>query len=450
MGEPGGCAGTIAWMPPGDEDDDRPDRGRPRPPGGTRGEGGRARSDRARKADEQRRGRPEAPRGQGGRDRTSDDRRPARGRADGPRPAGGGRGDRPPAARGGPRREGDRPRRDDDRRGRPPTGRSDPRGDRRPRRDDDRPARRDQGDRPERGPRPPIKGKRRTFDVDSAPNERERRRLEGGGETAPEEQWIDEGPVRRAADDAVRRSTRSRPPARRTPPERAPEKTSGGRSSQRRAQRAAKRAEGALEIDRERLKRRLGAARAERTIARIGEATAAYSEDRFEDARKALKPIAELIPEEPAVRELHGLSLYRLGRWRKAADELEEFARLSGSTEQHPVLADCYRALGQHARVEELWEEIAEASLAAPLVAEGRIVYAGSLADQGRVVDAIALLEAGSLGTKDLKDHHLRMRYVLGDLNDRAGEHQSARRWFESVARADPGFFDVRDRLRQL
>lgn len=243
----------------------------------------------------------------------------------------------------------------------------------------------------------------------------------------------------------MQRGGRARPPARSSEAS-----STGGRSTQRRAQRAAKRAEGALEIDKERMRRRLGAARAERTIARIGEAAAAYAEDRFEDARRTLKPIGELIPEEPAVRELHGLSLYRLGRWRKAADELEEFHRLTGSTEQHPVLADCYRALGQHERVEELWEEIGEASLAAPLVAEGRIVYAGSLADQGRLVDAIAVLEAGALGDKALKDHHLRLRYVLGDLNDRAGEHQAARRWFESVANADPGFFDVRDRLRQL
>jgi Flp pilus assembly protein TadD len=395
-------AGTIAWVPPGPDDDERPDRGRSaagRPGGPRRSGAGRPRSDRARQA------------------------------GDGPRRAGGPRG-----AKDGERRG----RGQDDR----PVG---GRGGRR----DERP-RRDQGERPERGPRPPIKGKRRTFDADSAPNERERRRLEGGPETAPEDRWVDEGPVRRAAGDAVRRGSRSKASSQRTPPAAEPEKRTGGRSSQRRAQRATKRVEGALEIDRERLKRRLGAARAERTLARVGEATAAYAEERYDDARKGLTPIVALIPEEPAVRELLGLSLYRLGRWRKAAEELEEFVRLSGSTEQHPVLADCYRALGQHARVQELWDEIGEESLAAPLVAEGRIVYAGSLADQGRLVDAIAVLEAGSLGTKDLKDHHLRMRYVLGDLNDRVGEHQAARRWFESVARTDPGFFDVQDRLRQL
>jgi tetratricopeptide (TPR) repeat protein len=311
-----------------------------------------------------------------------------------------------------------------------------------------------EGDRPERGPRPPIKGKRRTFDVDSAPNARERSRPEGG-EQPSGERWVDEGPVRRAAGDAVERGSRPPRPAKRAAGSSGRGRDSGtkkpsGRSSQRRAERATKRVEGALEIDRDRLRRRLGQARGDRTLARIGEATAAYAEDRFEDARKVLKPIAELIPEEPAVRELYGLSLYRLGKWRQAADELEEFARRSGSTEQHPVLADCYRALGQHDRVQELWDEIGEASLAAALVAEGRIVYAGSLADRGLLVEAIAVLEAGALGDKSLKDHHLRMRYVLGDLYDRAGDQQGARRWFESVASASPAFFDVQDRLRQL
>ena len=60
-------------------------------------------------------------------------------------------------------------------------------------------------------------------------------------------------------------------------------------------------------------------------------------------------------------------------------------ATLTGSTEQHPVLADCYRALKRWARVDELWEELRAASPSADLVAEGRIVVAGGLADRGRI-----------------------------------------------------------------
>ncbi len=329
-------------------------------------------------------------------------------------------GDRP---RRGPRERSGRARRDD-----------------RPRRDD-----------APRGPRRPIKGKRRTFDVDSAPNERERARRDAGpgGTVDPAvgpEEWVDEGPVRRAAGDAVRRGStpaggRGRGNGR---------KTSSSTNDHRRRQRAAKRAEEALEIDPARLVRLLGATKANRSIARLGEAADAFTEERFEDARRLLKPLVETIPDEPAIRELYGLCLYRLGRWRLAATELEAFATRTRSVEQHPVLADCHRALGHHRRVEELWAELGETSPEASVVAEGRIVLAGSQADQGRLAEAIATLEAGALGSKKLKYHHLRMRYALADLYDRAGEHQAARRQFEAVANADPDFFDVRDRLRQL
>ena len=258
--------------------------------------------------------------------------------------------------------------------------------------------------------------------------------------------------MRRAAGDAVRRGGAApKPGARRPDRQRSGAAPTGpSRNDKRRKERVTKRAESALELDRDRLTRQFGAARADRTIRRLGEAADAFSEERYEEARKLLKPLAESVPGEPAIRELYGLTLYRLGRWRLAIAELEEFARRTVSTEQHPVLADCHRALRQHKRVAELWEELGAASPDAATIAEGRIVYAGSLADQGDLPGAIAVLEAGSLGTKKLKPHHLRMRYALGDLYDRAGEHQAARRHFEAVAAADPTFFDVAERLRQL
>ena len=58
--------------------------------------------------------------------------------------------------------------------------------------------------------------------------------------------------------------------------------------------------------------------------------------------------------------ELFGLTLYRLGQWKDAADHLEAFRELSGSTEQHPVLADCYRALGRWNDVDAMWTSSAK------------------------------------------------------------------------------------------
>jgi tetratricopeptide (TPR) repeat protein len=149
------------------------------------------------------------------------------------------------------------------------------------------------------------------------------------------------------------------------------------------------------------------------------------------------------------VRELYGLTLYRLGHWKLAAVELEAFRTLTGSTEQHPVLADCYRALKRYREVDELWDELRAASPSAELVAEGRIVAAGALADRGDFAGAARLLEAG-LKAKRLKPHHVRVLYVLADVVERAGDVPRARQLFRRVATADPEFADVQSRVRAL
>ena len=84
----------------------------------------------------------------------------------------------------------------------------------------------------------------------------------------------------------------------------------------------------------------------EKAEQRLRDASRAFKRERFEEARKILRPLADAAPTAESVRELLGLTYYRLGRWKAAAAELEAFRDLSGSTEQHPVLADCYRALG--------------------------------------------------------------------------------------------------------
>jgi tetratricopeptide (TPR) repeat protein len=198
------------------------------------------------------------------------------------------------------------------------------------------------------------------------------------------------------------------------------------------------------------LERSVGSTQAPKLGQRLAEATKAFERERFVEARKLLKPLAERAPGTAAVRELHGLTLYRLGHWKLAVKELEAFRTLTGSTEQHPVLADCYRALHQYGHVEELWAELRAASPGADLVAEGRIVAAGALADQGRTRDAIALLEAAARWPKRLQDHHLRLMYALADLYERAGDVPKARQLFRHLADAAPGFADVDHRLRAL
>jgi tetratricopeptide (TPR) repeat protein len=244
-----------------------------------------------------------------------------------------------------------------------------------------------------------------------------------GRETWEPEVWIDEGAVRTEADRAVGRGrSPSRPPS--------PD-------------------DDELATDPS-LRRAVAAKAADRLEAKVKEAGKAFRRDRFEEARAILRPLAEQAPTAESVRELLGLTYYRLGRWKLAVTELEALRTLNSTTEQHPVLADCYRALGRHKKVAELWDELRAVSPSAALVAEGRIVYAGSLADQGKLTEAIKVLEASKPPAKKPQEHHLRVTYALADLYERAGDVPKARQLFRIVASADPELGDVEGRLRAL
>ncbi|MBI2169507.1 MAG: tetratricopeptide repeat protein [Actinobacteria bacterium] len=182
----------------------------------------------------------------------------------------------------------------------------------------------------------------------------------------------------------------------------------------------------------------------------LKEAATAFNAERFRDARRVLRPLAERNQRQAEVRELYGLTLYRMGEWRPATVELEAFATLAGSTEQHPVLMDCHRAQRHFDDVEKLWDELRAASPSGELVTEGRIVMAGALADQGRLSDALRLLQRGPVEPKRPKDHHLRLWYALADLEERAGNLPRARTLFEQVRRRDATFADIAQRLAAL
>ena len=195
----------------------------------------------------------------------------------------------------------------------------------------------------------------------------------------------------------------------------------------------------------------MGPAAAGRAEQRLIDATQAFDEERPADALRLLRPLAPRAAEVAAVRELAGLAFYRLGRWKEAAGHLEAFVRLTGSVERHPVLADCYRALGRYRRCAELWEELGRASPSAAVVTEGRIVAAGALADQGELRRAIALLERGPIRPRRAPaEHHLRLWYALADLYERVGDTPAARELFGRIAAVDPGMVDVAERLAAL
>ncbi|MCB1015092.1 MAG: tetratricopeptide repeat protein [Acidimicrobiales bacterium] len=246
------------------------------------------------------------------------------------------------------------------------------------------------------------------------------------------EVWVRVDDVRDEADAAVRRGRSAEPAKRRARPPRSAGKGPAGDDARRELQAA------------------LGSARGDRANERLRDAAHAFERERYEEARKALKPLAEQAPGAVSVRELLGLTYYRLGRWKDAIRELEAFRELTGSPEQHPVLADSYRALGRHREVEALWDELREASPAADLVTEGRIVMAGSLGDRGDLAGAIALLERSQRSVRQPQVHHLRQAYALADLYERAGDVARARELFRWIAGHERDFADAAERAASL
>lgn len=243
------------------------------------------------------------------------------------------------------------------------------------------------------------------------------------------EKWVDEGPLRAAAVEATERASTPMPamPTRQRKPGRLDPDVSAT------------------------VQREAGAQRSARYEERLTSAAEALARNRFDDARRMVAPVLRDLPGIALAHEIAGQAFYAMGQWRKAISELELARQLDGSLVHHPVLADCYRALKRYDKVDHLWQELKEASPEPALMAEGRIIAAGALADQGDLRGALALMQkAADPPRGKVREHHLRQWYVLGDLHDRAGDVIDARRFFARVADVDRDFADVRQRLANL
>ncbi len=182
----------------------------------------------------------------------------------------------------------------------------------------------------------------------------------------------------------------------------------------------------------------------------FAEAVAAFAAEDFDEAIRLGDQAKHIALRSIAAREFLGLAYYRAGKWNDAARELSAFRRLSGSTEQNPVLADCYRAMGKPDRAVALCDEIERSRVDEAVFYEGAIVAAGALSDLGRIDEAIERLEHLELRPEVAESHHLRAWYMLADLLARRGRFTQAREWFDAVAAADPEATDAPERSARL
>jgi tetratricopeptide (TPR) repeat protein len=192
--------------------------------------------------------------------------------------------------------------------------------------------------------------------------------------------------------------------------------------------------------------------RASRLEELLARAAAAYAADRYEEALRFGRAVLHDAPSSTAAQELVGLAHYRLGHWRAALRILKQLGEWTGSAAQLPVVMDCERALGRHAEVARLFEQLRRSSPDADVLVEGRLVLAASLAEEGRVEEAVALLVAAGAGRslRHPKPRHLRQWYVLAHLYERAGDLPRARALFARVASFDPDLGDAAKRAGRL
>ena len=317
------------------------------------------------------------------------------------------------------------PRRRDDRDDRPSRGR------------DERPARgRDDRGRDDRSRRPAPRQTDAQRRADEVKRRTGGRKYEAGAMPPIDrhvERWVDEGSTR------PRRST-----ARSEAPARGMDVGDDRKASASAQSTVDSRALGALVAS-------LGEREGRKAATKMALALDSFERERWADVKKLLMPLSRQVTSIEFLHELLGLAMYRLGQWLDAADHLEQARRLQPANAiNHPVLADCYRALKRYEKVDELWRELREASPDAAVVAEGRIVAASSQADRGDLAGAVRTMEQARKDPAVPREHHLREWYVLGDLYDRSGDVTKARAMFKKIERVDATFADVVQRLEEI
>lgn len=182
----------------------------------------------------------------------------------------------------------------------------------------------------------------------------------------------------------------------------------------------------------------------------FADAVAAFTAGDIEEAIRLGEQSKHIALRSVPAREFLGLAYYQAGKWQEAARELAAFRRMSGSNEQNPVIADCYRAMGKPEKAIEICDEMDARKVEPAAFYEGAIVAAGALADTGRVVEGIERLRELDLEPSEAEAHHVRVWYVLGDLLERQGRFTQAREWFEAVEAADPDATDASERAARL
>ncbi len=168
-------------------------------------------------------------------------------------------------------------------------------------------------------------------------------------------------------------------------------------------------------------------------------AAAAVSKGNHGKALQHAQRAKELSPRDATIREIIGLSAYRLGRWEQALRELRTFRRLTGETTHLPVEMDTLRALERPKDVETAWAQLQRLGGSEATRDEGKVVFASYLLDSERAAEAWEVVKPGRI-TSDVSESRHRVWYVAARVAARLGDRKTALQLYEAITRADAAF----------
>lgn len=165
----------------------------------------------------------------------------------------------------------------------------------------------------------------------------------------------------------------------------------------------------------------------------------AFAAGKHGRALQAAEEAKELSPRDPTIRELIGLSAYRMSRWDQALRELRTFRRLTGDTTHVPVEMDVLRALERPNDVEAVWKLLKGLRADRDTVDEARVVYGSFLLDRGEDRKAWQVTNPKRI-TDDPRESELRVWYVAARAAARLEDQHTARQLLDAIRGTDPAF----------
>lgn len=184
--------------------------------------------------------------------------------------------------------------------------------------------------------------------------------------------------------------------------------------------------------------------------------TLAADEEDHETALRYLQWAKHLAPRYAVVREALGIALYRAGELTAALAELQTYRRLSGSTDQNHLIADCMRAGGRDLEraVDVALALVEDEAVDSDRRVEAAIVASSILDDLGQRGSARRLVERALAGLdgdhRESSEARIRLLWFAAELACRDAAMSHAKELLVELLTLDAAYPDARERLADI